>query len=73
MDTKTILELEEVLLRFEQIRDLLLMLSDCSLEGANSIEQYSNGINLIAILSSDNTNQLRMLFNKACHEAKKRA
>ena len=71
MDTKTVLELEGIMLCFDQIRDLLLMLADCALEGTNSIEQYGSGITLIATLSDDNTKKLHMLFDKACAKTKK--
>lgn len=73
MDIETVLELEDILLRFDQIRDLLLMLADCASESTNSTKEYSNGIDLIATLSSDNTKKLHMLFNKAYSQAKKGA
>ena len=68
---ETVLELEDILLRFDQIRDLLLMLADCALESVNPIDQYSDGVNLIATLLSDNTNELHILFDKAYPKANK--
>ena len=64
MNIQDVSELENILLRFEGIRDLLCMLADCTLEGAQSIEQYGAGINLIFNLSSENTTKLRKLFDK---------
>lgn len=61
MDEQDILELDTILLRFEEVRDLLGMLADCALESAQSIEQYGAGINLIFKLASDNTTKLHKL------------
>lgn len=73
MNTNFILELEEILLRFEEVRDLLSMLSDCALEGANSLDNYGSGIALIATLANNNTNKLQALFDKVHPTAKKGA
>ena len=64
MNMKDVSELENILLRFEGIRDLLCMLADSALENTQGIEQYEAGINLIFILTSNNTNKLHTLFDK---------
>ncbi len=73
MNMEIVLEFEKILFRFEEVRDLLSMLSDCALEGANSLDNYGSGIALIATLANNNTNKLQALFDKVQSTAKKGA
>lgn len=61
MDLKTRNELEDLLVEFSGVNQLMLMLSDCALEGCNSIENYPNGISSISTLANNCYNKLRAI------------
>ena len=61
MDLKTRNELENLLVEFSGVNQLMLMLSDCALEGCNSMDYYPNGISSISTLANNCYNKLRAI------------
>lgn len=61
MDFKTRSELEALLVEFSGVNQLMLMLSDCALEGYNSMDYYPNGISSISTLANNCYNKLRAI------------
>lgn len=64
MDFNTRTQLEELLIEFNGVNQLLLMLADYALEGANSIECYPDGISTISTLTNNCCNKLNAIVRK---------
>lgn len=61
MDVKTRNELENLLVEFSGVNQLMLMLSDCALEGGSSMDCYPDGISSISTLANNCYNKLRAI------------
>ena len=61
MDFNTRSQLEALLIEFSGVNQLMLMLSKCALEGANSMDCYPNGISSISTLVDNCYNKLKAI------------
>lgn len=61
MDFNTRSQLEALLIEFSGVNQLMLMLSECALEGANSMDCYPNGISSISTLADNCYNKLKAI------------
>lgn len=61
MDFNTQSKLEELLIELSGVNQLLLMLSECALEGVSSMDCYPNGIDTIATLANNCYNELNAI------------
>lgn len=61
MDFNTISELETLLIEFSGVNQLILMLSDCALEGGGSMDCYPDGISAISTLANNCYNKLKAI------------
>lgn len=71
--SKELFELENVAIECKAVSDLLSILSDCALEGANTLDNYSEGISLIATLANKNTTKLQSICDKIFSTSNKTA
>lgn len=62
--SEELFELENVAIECKAVSDLLNILADCALEGATTLNNYGEGINLISTLANKNTVKLQAICDK---------